>query len=140
MLSVSLAQELKAAGLEWAPHERDFFAVPDRGLDEHIFVINFMMVGISRVRGEPVVTFHGTSEMPLDYMPLSEAVWLPHESQLRTLLEEKLVSESSPTFHLTSTTDGYRCEIQFHDRQIEFEGFGVDEVYGQALLYVLKGE
>jgi len=138
MLSITLAKRLKDAGLAWTPEPRDFFAVPDRGLDDHIFVINFMTVGIGMMSGHPVVTFHGVTESPLDYIPLAEAVWLPSESQLRTVLEEHLISEGQPALSLTSTNDGYRCEIQFHGDSLSFEAFGVDEVYGLALLHVIE--
>ena len=138
MLSLTLARALKEAGLTWEPAQRDFFAIPDRGLDDHIFVINYMLVGVGRVRGQPVVTFHGTVEMPIDYLPLTEAVWMPSETQLRTILEERLIQEGQAGLSLTSTQDGYRCEVQFRDQRLSFEGFGVDEVYGEALLHVLK--
>lgn len=152
MLSLSLAQKLKEAGLTWQPAKLDAFAIPDRGLDEHIFVINFMLVGVGMVHGRPVVTFHGTVESPLDYLYLSEAVWLPTEEQLRTVLEKELVAtalpaeavtadqEPQPALNLTSTPDGYHCQIQFRNQSLSFEGFGVAEVYGMALLHVLENQ
>jgi hypothetical protein len=138
MLSITLATQLKETGLTWTPAQRDFFAIPDREMDDQVFVINFMMVGVGILRGQPVVTFHGAAESPLDYLYLSEAVWLPTETQLRTILEEYLVGEPSPTLSLNSTPDGYRCQIQFRGETLSFEGFGVDEVYGLALLHILK--
>jgi hypothetical protein len=138
MLPLSLAQQLKDAGLSWTPHPRDFFAIPDRGMDDQIFVLNFMLVGIGMVGGQPVVTFHGTVEHPIDFLYLNEAVWIPAEDQLRTHLEERLIAETQPAFQLTSTPDGYRCQINFRGASLAFEAFGVAEAYGQALLHVLE--
>jgi hypothetical protein len=114
------------------------FAIPDRGMDDQVFVLNFMLVGIGRVGGEPVVTFHGTVEHPIDFLHLNEAVWMPTEEQLRTLLEERLVAETQPAFHLTSTRDGYVCQINFRETTLDFEAFGVAEAYGRALLHVMQ--
>jgi hypothetical protein len=140
MLSIPLAQKLKNAGLTWTPGPRDFFAVPDRGMDDQVFVLNYMMVGTGMVHGEPVVTFYGTTEMPIDYLPLTEAVWLPSETQLRTLLEERLIRHGETGLHLTSTTHGYRCQVQFRGETVVFDGFSVDEAYGLALLHVMKDQ
>jgi len=37
---LSIARLLKDAGLQWQPELNDFFAIPDRGIDEKIFVIS----------------------------------------------------------------------------------------------------
>ncbi|MEM7034961.1 MAG: hypothetical protein AAF629_35805 [Chloroflexota bacterium] len=138
MLGITIAQQLKDAGVEWKPLPRDMFALPDRDMDDHIFVINFMTIGIGMLRGEPVVTFFGATDMPLDYIPLSEAVWLPSEAQLRVILERGLVERNMAGMQLTSTADGYTCQIKQGDEAVSFDGFGVDEVYAQAVLYVLN--
>jgi hypothetical protein len=138
MLSLTLAQELKAAGLTWTPTKNDFFAIPDRGLDEGVYVISDMTVLVERVNGQMAVTFHGTAEWALDHVFVTDLVWLPSESQLRELLEQRLLGEAEPTFQLTSTADGYWCEIHFQSERILFEAFGATEAYGMALLYVLR--
>ncbi|MEJ2303695.1 MAG: hypothetical protein P8Y14_19385 [Anaerolineales bacterium] len=43
MISLSTASQLKKAGLTWIPALHDFFAIPDRGLDDRVFVISDMM-------------------------------------------------------------------------------------------------
>ena len=40
MISLATAMALKAAGLTWMPMDLDFFAIPDRQMDERIFVIS----------------------------------------------------------------------------------------------------
>lgn len=138
VLSLSLAQKLKDAGLTWTPAKNDFFAVPDRNLDDSVFVISDMTVMVEKVPGGHLaVTFHGAVEWALDHILIAELVWLPHEGQLRELLEGHLVGEPQPAFTLTSTPDGYRCDIQFQGEFLTFESFGVSETYGLALLHLL---
>ena len=83
MIDIEMARRLKRAGLEWRPVERDFFMVPDRGMDDQVFVVNRLTTLIQSYHGQPTVTFHGTSEWALDDVLLTEVIWLPSESQLR---------------------------------------------------------
>ena len=122
----------------WTPAKNDFFMVPDRGLDDNIFVITDMTVFVETLSGQPAVTFHGTSEWALDHVMVSELIWLPTETQLRELIEQRLLGEKEPTLVLISTADGYRCEIHFKEKNLAMEGFGVAELYAQVLLYLLQ--
>lgn len=140
MLSLTLAQKLKKAGLIWTPAKSDFFAIPDRGLDDMVFVISDMTVFVETLKGQLSVTFHGVVEWALDHIVVAELVWLPTEAQVRELLEQHLVGEPVPALTLTSTTDGYRCDIQFRGQVLAFEAFGASEAYGMALLYLLEQE
>ena len=140
MISLALAQQLKTAGLNWSPAKNDFFVVPDRGLDEQVFVISDLAVIVEKLHGQLSITFHGTPEWALDHVVVSEAVWLPTETQLREILEFRLVTERQPAIRLSSVSDGYWCEIQFQERLVIFESFGAAEAYGTALLYVLETE
>ncbi len=138
MISLSLAKELKAAGLSWMPAQNDFFVVPDREMDEAVFVISDMTVLVETVNGQLAVTFHGTSEWALDHVILADLVWLPTETQLRDILEQRLLGEVQPALILFSTVDGYGCEINFGGEQLRFETFGASEAYALALLHILK--
>lgn len=138
MLSLSLARQLKEAGLAWQPAVHDFFAVPDRGLDERVFVISSMAVLVELLQGQPAVTFHGTAEWALDYVMLAELVWLPSEAQLRQALEATLPAEPEPLLRLTRITGGYRCEIRAGGRPLVFEAAAASEAYAAALLHVLR--
>ena len=140
MLSLGLAQKLKAAGLKWTPAKNDFFAIPDRGFDDEAFVISDMTVLVEKLQGHLAVTFYGAIEWASDHIFLTELVWLPTETQLRELLAQHLLGESEPALALFSTADGYRCEIQYQGQKLTFEAFGASEVYGQALLYVLENK
>ena len=135
-----MARQLKTAGLDWTPAKNDFFAIPDRDLDDVIFVISDMTVLVEKLRGQLAVTFHGAVEWALDHMMIADLVWLPTETQLRELLEQRLVGEPQPAMTLVSTRAGYRCQIQFEGQELTFEGFGVSEVYAIALLHLLSSE
>jgi hypothetical protein len=138
MLSLELAQQLKEAGLTWKLAKNDFFVVPDRGLDDHVFVINDMTVMVEKLQGQLAVTFHGILEWALDHVWVTELIWLPTEAQLREQLEQRLVGESEPALALISTADGYRCEIQFEGKFLAFEAFGASDAYALALLYLMQ--
>jgi hypothetical protein len=137
MISLALARQLRAAGLKWTPTKNDFFVVPDRGLDEHIFVIGEMIVGMEKLDGQPVFSFQGASEWALDYVMTGEALWLPTEAQVRAALEEQLKFESERFIQLTVTADRYRCEIRYGGQPLTFEAGDAAEAWGAALIYVL---
>lgn len=138
MLSLTLAEELKKTGLAWTPAKLDFFAIPERGLDDGVYVISDMTVLVEVLNGQLAVTFHGAVEWALDHMLIAELVWLPTETQLREQLEQRLVGEPEPALQLSSAADGYRCEIHFRGEQLIFEAFGASEAYGLALLRLLR--
>lgn len=138
VISLSRARELKEAGLVWKPASYDFFGIPDRGMDEHVFVINDITVLVEQVMGHVAVTFHGTPEWALDYVMVTEVVWLPTEAQLREALEEGLLGEPQPSVTFQTTLAGYRCVIRFQGQVRSFESFGASETYAAALLHVLK--
>ncbi len=138
MIPLEMARELKEAGLVWRPSERDAFVIPDRGMDDDIFVITNMAIQVRTLKGFPAVMFQGAFEWALDYIWLSEVVWLPRESQLREQVEARLLSESMPSLRLTSTQGGYVCEIAHRQEYQTFAGEGASAAYAQALLYLLR--
>jgi hypothetical protein len=140
MLSLTTARQLKEAGLPWAPAEHDFFFIPFQSLDEKPYVISDISILVERMGGDEAITFNGTAEWALDYLVITEAIWAPSESQLRDLLEKRLVErgETQPCLVLSATHDGYMCEIQFSGTSQRFEAFGASEAYADALLHVLK--
>ena len=140
MLSLDTALKLKEAGLDWQPAEHDAFFIPMPDLDERVFLISDMSVIVEMMGDDKAITFNGTAEWALDYLVLTEAVWVPNETQLRGLLEEKLVQrgESQPVLTLASTSDGYFCEISFKKERPRFDAFGASEAYAAALLHVMK--
>ncbi|MBK8987798.1 MAG: hypothetical protein IPM39_17305 [Chloroflexi bacterium] len=140
MLSLALAIELKTAGLIWKPTENDFFAVPGSDLDDRIFVLSDMMAAQTTLRGWPAITFHGASEWAMDYILLSEVVWIPTEEQIRQELVFML-DRVEPNTHLTLTlqTDGrYHLTTNFQEQTLTFAAPTAAEVYGRALLHILR--
>ena len=87
MISVELARALRSAGLAWRPKRGDAFVVPDRDLDDQVFVLSDMVIEQQDVPGgPPILAFNGTTERALDSLEAHDAVWLPREDQLRDLL------------------------------------------------------
>ena len=93
MLTVELARALREAGLAWHPQRGDAFVVPDRDLDDQVFVLSDIVIEQQDVPGgPPILAFNGTTEWALDSLEAHDAVWLPREDQLRDLLGEAFVA------------------------------------------------
>jgi len=138
MISSYLAEELKLAGLAWQPKLHDFFAIPDTELAQRVFVVSDMMIDVQQLLGQQTITFNGAVEWSLDYIVITEALWMPTETQLRLALQEYLMTQKQPAVQLTSSLDSYHCHIRFMGKAHEFNAPSASDAYGQALLYVLK--
>ena len=131
MLSRDLAFALRDAGVRWTPVNGDRFLVPDRDLDDQVFVVSDMVIESLRLpRGQQVLAFNGTTEWALDSLEASEAVWLPREDQLRLLLGETFESleplpEPGGGFAVTASGERY-VDVT------------ADNAYARALLSVLS--
>jgi hypothetical protein len=86
VLSIDLAILLRKAGLPWRPEPGDRFAIPDRDLDDEVFVLSDMTIRVYQLPEGSVIGFNGTTEWALDDVDQEEAIWLPREDQLRNLL------------------------------------------------------
>lgn len=138
MIPVALALELKQAGLLWRTTMHDFFAIPDRGLDDRVYVLADMMAYTDLVQGWPVVAFHGTAEWALDYIFTTEVIWLPTEEQLREALAGALErAGDEAALELRRVAGGYRCAIGIGGEQLTFDEATAGEAYGRALLHLL---
>ncbi len=130
MLEVHIAQQLKEAGLSWKPAAGDRFAIPDRGLDEEVFVLSHMTIEVYTMPEGRVIGFNGTTEWALDDVEIEETIWLPREDQLRELLGR--------TFRgLRRTEDGYEVETDLMGETRVFAATGAEEAYASALLHLL---
>ena len=137
VIDLETAKELKDAGLEWQPQFGDRFAVPDRGLDDQLFVINEMTTIVQSLYGRPAITFHGTSEWALDYLLLGEAVWLPTEGQLRTLLQARLAAEGEQVYDLIYIEGGYTCRFTWQSEALAFSAPNAGQAYAAGLAKLL---
>ena len=130
MIGVQLAQELREAGLDWKPALGDRFAIPDRDLDDEVFVLSNMTVEVHTVPEGRVIGFNGTTEWALDDVEIDETVWLPREDQLRELL--------GGTFRqLRRGAGGYEVLIDLLGAERTFAAGSPDEAYAAALLHLL---
>jgi hypothetical protein len=137
MLSLNLAQQLKDAGLTWQPALHDFFTIPDGDFDNRLFVLEDMTSTIEIRNGQTILTFQGVVEWALDFVYMVDALWMPTESQLREQLETRLSSETPPYLILTSTPDGYRCDIRVGGEWRGYDSFSASDAYAEALLSLL---
>jgi hypothetical protein len=131
VIGLVLAQELRAAGLAWNPLPGDRFVVPDRGMDDEVFVVSNMVIEIQDAPTGQIIGFNGTTEWALDSLEQRQVVWLPRESQLRELLDERFV-------RLESVTGGFAVVINVEGEGEHREVDGdAESAYARALLTVL---
>ena len=130
MISVDLATRLRRAGLVWHPSPGDRFAIPDRGLDDEVFVLSNMTIEIHELPEGTIIGFNGTTEWALDDLEKDEALWLPREDQLRESL-------GGAFQRLERVDGGYRVVAVPNGRPEEFVAPTAEEAYGVALLRVL---
>lgn len=137
MVPLEIARQLKDAGLQWQPALHDFFAIPDRGMDERVFVISDLLATLETLQGQEVVAFQGASEWALDDLATGELVWLAREDQLRQALEAILLERGRPELRLDSGLAGCRCTIQYEGMALAFSAREAGEAYAAALLHLL---
>jgi hypothetical protein len=130
VIGVQLARLLKESGLVWKPALGDRFAIPDRDLDDEVFVLSNMTIQVHTMPEGQVIGFNGTTEWALDDVEMSEALWLPREDQLRELL--------GGTFRaLRRPATGYAVEVELLGENRTFDGETAEEAYAGALLHLL---
>ncbi|MCL4868978.1 MAG: pilus assembly protein CpaE [Anaerolineae bacterium] len=132
MITLTLAQQLKTAGLRWHPQEHHFFAVPDREMDERVFVISDMSVLVEVLQGWPAITFNGSVEWALDYVLEMEAVWLPTTDQLIPALGQAFV-------RLERRGEQFVCAIRWGEALSEYAAANSADACALALLSILNG-
>lgn len=131
MISVELARVLRDSGLEWRPARYDVFFIPDRGLDDRVFVLSDMTIDVQRLAGGAAIMFNGAVEWSLDSILHGEVVWLPTEAQLRAMIGDRLVA-------LTRDDGAYVCAVDVGDEIAEYRDAGASNAYGQAALALLE--
>lgn len=132
MISVDLARSLRAAGLRWEPKPGDRFIIPDRDMDDQIFVLSDMTIDVHEFETGRVIGFNGTVEWALDSVEQEFALWLPSETQLRERLGGAFVSMSRPN-------NCYEVVIEVGGARNTFQDGSAEEAYGRALLYLATG-
>jgi hypothetical protein len=136
VLSTGLARALRDAGLVWRPEKGDRFVVPDRELDDEVFVISDMVVETLEVpEVGRLLAFNGTTEWALDSLAASEALWLPREGQLRELLGDALIGLE----RLSAEPVGYAVTVLVADGPRRHVDVDAESAYARALLELLRG-
>jgi hypothetical protein len=97
VITRELAEALAARGLVWAPASGDRFVVPDRDLDDEVFVVSGMSIEVAELEFGTEMRFNGTVEWALDSIARDEVIWLPREEQLRDALGERFLRLESVT-------------------------------------------
>ena len=130
MISVELARRLREAGLEWKPAAGDRFVIADRDMDAEVFVVSHLTIDVRDTPGGPVFLFNGTTEWALDSVAKTDAVWLPHEAQLRVAL--------GPAFRsLEPLGDGWVVTVERDGQDVREVDVDAERAYARALLAVL---
>ncbi|WP_231956797.1 MULTISPECIES: pilus assembly protein CpaE [unclassified Actinoplanes] len=125
-----MARQLQAAGLTWKPRLGDRFAIPDRDLDDEVFVLSNMTIQVHDRPEGRILGFNGTTEWALDDVAIDETIWLPREDQLRELL--------GGTFRSLDRDGGhYRVSIDLLGEALTFAGPTAEAAYATALRHLL---
>lgn len=138
MITVDRARQLQQAGLTWQPKEHDTFTVAVAGMEDQVFVVSRFTALSQMLNGQSAITFHGVVEWALDYVLLSDTIWLPSETQLREELAARLPDHGAGALRLEYTHAGYCCSLGRDDQCLEFLAADAIEAYSLALLYLLS--
>jgi hypothetical protein len=134
VISRQLAADLRDAGLQWAPAKGDWFAIPDRDLDDVEFVVSDMVIETRQEGyGGQLLAFNGTTEWALDTLAASDALWLPREDQLRAVLGEAFIGLE----YIPGETPGYAVSTLVGDTEQRFVDVEVESAYARAALAML---
>ena len=126
MITIEQAGRLRKAGVLWAPTAGDRFVVPDRDMDDDVFVVSDMTVEVHDYQGSKVIGFNGTTEWALDSIEQREVIWLPREEQLRALLGDHFRT-------LEAVPGGYRVELTDSSHTAP----DAEQAYAQAVIHLL---
>jgi hypothetical protein len=126
VITIEQAGRLRKAGVLWAPAAGDRFVVPDRDMDDDVFVVSDMTVEVHDYQGSKVIGFNGTTEWALDSIEQREVIWLPREEQLRALLGDHFRS-------LEAVTGGYRVELTDSSHIAD----DAEQAYAKAVIHLL---
>jgi len=130
VINRELAETLAAGRFPHQSGRGDRFLVPDRDLDEEVFVVSGMSVEVSDLPTGPEMRFNGTVEWALDSIGQHEVIWLPREDQLRDALGDRF----DRLERLDGATGGYAVVLVDGARYVDIEA---ERAYARALLAVL---
>ncbi|MCH6230221.1 pilus assembly protein CpaE [Microbacterium sp. CFH 31415] len=131
MISTELAVALRDAGLVWHPRSGDRFQLDEPEFEADVFTVSEMTIEPREYPTGRILAFNGTTEWALDSVALEDALWLPHESQLRDMLGAAFRA-------LRRLPDTYEVEIVLAGEKRVVEYPDPADAYALALLEVLR--
>jgi hypothetical protein len=132
VIASPLARRLRDAGLKWHPAPGDSFQIdgPEFAGDE-IFTVSDMTIEPHEFDTGTILGFNGTTEWALDSVAIEQALWMPREDQLRTLLGGTFRS-------LIRQDDGrYRVTTERAGETSAFDADDPETAYASALLALI---
>jgi hypothetical protein len=131
MISVSLAHDLRSAGVRWRPVSGDSFVITREGFESDVFVVSDMTIESHEFETGTILGFNGTTEWALDSVAIEDALWLPREDQLRELLGGTFES-------LSRSATGYTVALVVTGERTEWEAAEPADAYAAALLRLVR--
>ncbi|GAA1993909.1 pilus assembly protein CpaE [Microbacterium pumilum] len=136
MISTELAVALKEAGLIWHPRSGDRFQLDEPEFEADVFTVSEMTIEPREYPTGRILAFNGTTEWALDSVAQEDALWLPHEHQLRELLRGAFRS-------LRRLDDTHQVELAWgsgtdHEEVLTFEHPEPADAYALAVLELLR--
>ncbi|GAB3602462.1 pilus assembly protein CpaE [Microbacterium aureliae] len=137
MISTEMAQALRDAGLIWHPVSGDRFQLDEPEFEADVFTVSEMTIEPREYPTGRILAFNGTTEWALDSVALEDALWLPHEHQLRELLRGSFRA-------LRRLADTHEVEIHLRGREgqpdetLVFEHPEPADAYAMAVLELLR--
>ncbi|GAB3608768.1 hypothetical protein GCM10027414_08930 [Humibacter ginsengiterrae] len=131
MITTELARELRDHGLVWHPASGDVFAIDSGEFDGETFTVSDMTIEAHEFDTGTILGFNGTTEWALDSVAVENAVWLPREDQLRSLL--------GGTFVALNRTDAgdYVVETARDGAHARFAAAEAETAYAHAVLALI---
>ena len=127
MISTELARALRDSGLVWHPAAGDAFIIDRIEADDEVFILSDMTVEAHEFSTGTVLGFNGTTEWALDSVAIDDALWLPHEHQLRERL--------GGTFRALHAA--FSVEVVIEGQTLVFDADEAAHAYARALLHLL---
>lgn len=129
MIDLSLALELRDAGLAWKPAPGDRFVVTATEMIEELLYLSDMVIQPRHLETGTIFAFNGTTEWALDSVAQEKTVWLPHEGQLRNAL--------GAAFRSLTHSAGYTVTAAIGGEDRAFHDVDPENAYALALLTAL---
>ena len=130
VIATELARALRDSGLVWRPRAGDAFRIDKVEVDSDVFILSDMTVEAHEFTTGTVLGFNGTTEWALDSVDIADALWMPHENQLRELLRASFRS-------LVVVGDSFEVTAIVGGEAMTFEAAEATDAYARALLALI---